>query len=162
MSPRGHPSKRIQALVDDLRAKFGVLSTKEEVARANRFNAELDPQTQEEEAWERYKTKHHGDRGRAWGDIMLYRTTSECSIFFVPVEDNGGALETGAVDELDVCGVAFLRLLSDGRLSELEGIGGFQTPTNVSIAQGLKLFMEPFRDSKGSNRWGYKEIIDSR
>lgn len=111
----GRTPKEVQSLVDELQLTLGAINTKEEVARASIFNAELrfavsKEDRLREQAWEIHLNKNC-HRGRAWAEIMLYRSTGECSAFFVPTGENGTYLETSSVDELDVCAVAFLRLL---------------------------------------------------
>ena len=119
MSPQGRPKKDLTIMAEKLKAQFGTLRTKEEVAKASRFNAALVRGTLEEEAWNRYLNKQCGDRGRIWAEIMLYRRTGECSFYYVSKEESGGPLEDGTVDEMDVCGVAFSRLFAEGRLAKL-------------------------------------------
>lgn len=162
----GRPTREMQALTADLVTTLGSIETKHEIARASRYNGELRAGEKDQlksRAWEHH-LKKNTDRGRAWAEIMIYRATGENSAYFIPEQEDGTFLETGSVDELDVCAILFLRLVAEGRLDELEEFEKvkIEFPRDASLAEKFKAYMDVFRGKSGFRYRTYKEIIDLR
>jgi hypothetical protein len=112
-----------------------------------------------EAAWEIHMKKC--ERGRAWAEIMIYRTTGRSSSFYLQNKSEAGE---ALVDELDVCCIAFIRLLAEGRLQELEEHEGFKLSftNDATTSDKFKAYLDAFQAKNSFSEWNYEHMIELR
>ena len=163
--PSGRRSREINTELQNLKQMLGSITTEEQVATASKFQAGLRHSSKDKNiymAWEIHLDENC-DRGRAWAEIMLHRATGHSSAFYVPEQQEGATvLETGAIDELDICAVGFVRLVAEGRVHHLYGDIDVVHAHDATLAEKLRAYIRAYKSKAGFEYWTYKEVVDLR
>jgi len=94
---------------------------------------------------------------------MLYRATGHSSAFHVPEQQEGATvLETGAIDELDICAVGFVRLVAEERVHQLYGDIDVVHAHDATLAEKFRAYIRAYKSNGGFEYWTYKEVVDMR
>ncbi|CZR66528.1 uncharacterized protein PAC_16429 [Phialocephala subalpina] len=153
----------LQKMTNRFVSMVGKVETFAQVAAASQWMTSMQCTENDIRRFETFNA-HAENVGLAavWPEIIMYRSIGQISTYFLSgqVLRNGGWRGINALDELEISVVGWVRLASEGRLSEMEEFAGVEDGEGhyASHAERFKNFLIKYKNKNRFKVWNHDRM----